>query len=443
MHRGLLNKIKTLPDTVCCGTVVEVKGLMARVTGLPRNCGIGSQGRMVPPSGAPIPIEIVGFSGSETLAMGFAPFHHVTAGTRVEIFSHDLVVFPCAEWRGRVFNAFGDPIDTHGPLSCGAQAYRVHAAPPPSFQRARVGPRLNTAVKALNAFVTCCQGQRLGIFAGSGVGKSVLMSQMAKFSGADVNVIGLIGERGREVREFIEDQLGEEGMARSVVIVSTSDESALMRRQAADLTLAVAEYFRDQGQQVLCMMDSVTRYAMALREIGLSIGEPPATKGYTPSVFSALPQLLERAGPGIDGAPGAITGLFTVLVDGDDHNEPIADAVRGILDGHIVLDRKIAERNRFPAINVLRSISRTMPDCNEPAETALINRAKRLLSLYSDMEDMIRLGAYRMGSDPKVDEAISKYDALENLIAQEKYAHFSFDETFALLRTILPEDPAS
>jgi flagellum-specific ATP synthase len=290
--------------------------------------------------------------------------------------------------------------------------------PPPAHARKRVGAPLDLGVRSLNTFLTCCRGQRLGIFAGSGVGKSVLLSMLARNVDADVSVIGLVGERGREVQEFLQDDLGEEGLARSVVVVATSDEPALMRRQAAFLTLAIAEYFRDEDKDVLCLMDSVTRFAMAQREIGLSAGEPPTAKGYTPTVFTELPRLLERAGPGT--GEGTITGIFTVLVDGDDHNEPVADAVRGILDGHIVMERAIAERGRYPAINILKSVSRTMPKSSDPAFIPVIRHARQLMATYADMEELIRLGAYRAGSSEEVDEAIRLHGPLEDFLRQAK-----------------------
>jgi len=262
------------------------------------------------------------------------------------------------------------------------------------------------------------------------------MSMLAKFSNADVNVIGLIGERGREVQEFIEDNLGAEGMARSVVVVATSADSALKRRQAAYTTLAISEYFRDQGKHVLCMMDSVTRFAMAQREIGLSAGEPPTSKGYTPTVFTELPHLLERAGPGLKGS-GAITGLFSVLVEGDDANEPISDAVRGILDGHIMLDRKIAQRGRFPAINILHSVSRALPHCNTERENELITKARRYMTTYDDMAEMIRLGAYRKGSNEEVDQAIAYHEKFEDFLRQAIAEKTSIEQGYQRLEEIL------
>lgn len=278
----------------------------------------------------------------------------------------------------------------------------------------------------------------MGIFSGSGVGKSVLLSMLARNTACDVSVVGLIGERGREVQEFIEDNLGQEGLARSVIVVATSDEAALLRRQAAYLTMALAEYFRDQGDNVLCMIDSVTRFAMAQREIGLSGGEPPTTRGYPPTVFSELPRLLERAGPGT--GKGSITGLFTVLVEGDDHNEPISDAVRGILDGHIVMDRAIAERGRYPSINILKSVSRTMPDCLSEAHRQIVARARGLLTTYGDMEELIRLGAYRAGSSGEVDEAIFFNPMLEAFLSQAKGESVSLQDGITQLARILNDN---
>jgi flagellum-specific ATP synthase len=317
-----------------------------------------------------------------------------------------------------VVNAMGEPIDGKGPLPPGPEPYPFRSSPPAAHTRKRVGAPLDLGVRALNTFLTCCRGQRMGIFAGSGVGKSVLLSMLARNVAADVSVIGLVGERGREVQEFLQDDLGEAGLARSVVVVATSDEPALMRRQAAYLTLTIAEYFRDQGKDVLALMDSVTRFAMAQREIGLSAGEPPTAKGYTPTVFTELPRLLERAGPGANN--GTITGLFTVLVDGDDHNEPVADAVRGILDGHIVMERAIAERGRYPAINILKSVSRTMPRAADPDFLPAIKRARQIMATYADMEELIRLGAYRAGSSAEVDEAIRLHQPFEDFLSQGK-----------------------
>lgn len=305
--------------------------------------------------------------------------------------------------------------------------------PPP---RARVGERVDTGVRALDIFAPLCVGQRLGLFAGSGVGKSVLLSMLARWTGCDVAVIGLIGERGREVQEFVEDDLGAEGLARSVLVVATSDAPALMRRQAAWTTLAVAEHFRDQGLHVLCLMDSVTRFAMAQREIGLANGEPPASRGYTPSVFAELPRLLERAGPGRVGE-GSITGLFTVLVDGGDHDEPVADAVRGILDGHVVLSRQIAESGRYPAVDLLKSVSRTLPHCQSGAQNALRMEARTVMSMHADMDEMVRLGAYRAGSNPAVDRAIALAPRIEEMLRQGKGDRGYGDAAFAALSDIL------
>src|SRR5712675_744062 len=356
--RALREQIEELDGNEVYGRVVGVRGLMVEVAGPLHTMSVGAR-VVIETKDQPIPCEVVGFSGNNALLMPFAPLEGVRRGCRAVVSAVAAAVRPSAGWLGRVVNAMGEPIDGKGPLLLGPAPFPFRNTPPPAHARRRVGAPLDLGVRALNTFTTCCRGQRIGIFAGSGVGKSVLLSMLARNVAADVSVIGLVGERGREVQEFLQDDLGDLGLARSVVVVATSDEPALMRRQAAYLTLAIAEYFRDEEKDVLCLMDSVTRFAMAQREIGLSAGEPPTAKGYTPTVFTELPKLLERAGPGI--GAGTITGIFTVLVDGDDHNEPIADAVRGILDGHVVMERAIAERGRFPAINILKSVSRTMP----------------------------------------------------------------------------------
>src|SRR6204780_4073191 len=365
-----------------------------------------------------IPCEVVGFSGNNALLMPFAPLEGVRRGCRALVTSVAGAVRPSVGWLGRGVNALGEPIDGKGPLMLGPSPYPFRNMPPLAHARRRVGAPLDLGVRALNTFLTCCRGQRMGIFSGSGVGKSVLLSMLARNVAADVTVIGLIGERGREVQEFLQDDLGDVGLARSVVVVSTSDEPALMGAQAANPTLPTAEYFLDGGKDVLVLMDSVTRFAMAQREIGLSAGEPPTAKGYTPTVFTELPRLLERAGPGVGN--GSVTGIFTVLVDGDDHNEPIADAVRGILDGHIVMERAIAERGRFPAINVLRSISRTMPGCQLPHERPVVSEARQTLAAYANMEELVRIGAYRPGADPLIDRAIRLNHPLEAFLGRAK-----------------------
>ncbi len=414
---NISKEVDRLPDHKVFGQVTDVVGLLIEVGGVHGSLSVGDHCNILARNGRRITCEVVGFSNNRALLMPFSSTDGVGMGCRVEVSASDPVIYPDDSWLGRVINGFGDPVDGKGPLPSGTIAYPIHAPPPPAHERKRVGEKIDLGVRAMNTFLTCCKGQRMGIFAGSGIGKTTLLSMMARHTAAEVSVVGMIGERSREAREFIEDHLGPEGLAHSVVIVATSDESPLIRRQAAYLTMAVAEYFRDQKKDVLCLMDSITRFAMAQREISLSTGEPPASKGYTPTVFAELPRLLERAGPGTKDQ-GTISGLFTVLVEGDDHNEPVADAVRGILDGHVVLDREIAERGRYPPINILRSISRTMPACNTAAENAAIDRAKRLISVYEDMAEMIRLGAYRRGSDPQVDEALHYYPAIEEFLSQ-------------------------
>ncbi len=326
-------------------------------------------------------------------------------------------------------------MDGLGALPRGNIPRAVRADPPLATSRARLGERLDLGVTALNLFATCRAGQRLGLFAGSGVGKSTLLAMLARNTACDVAVLALVGERGREVREFLEDDLGPNGLARSVVVTATSDTSPLMRREAAYAAMTVAEHFRDEGKSVLLLMDSVTRFCLALREIGLSAGEPPATRGYPPSVFAELPRLLERAGPGpvLNGRAGQITALFTVLVEGDDHNEPVADAVRGILDGHVIMDRRIGEAGRYPAVDILRSLSRTVPGCLHPAERELVRRGRSLLATYAEMADLVRLGAYKAGADPAVDEAVALAPRVERALHQDRVACSSLEASFAAL----------
>jgi flagellum-specific ATP synthase len=432
--RALAEQINELDGIEIYGRVIGVRGLMIEVAGPLHAMCVGARVIIETPAKM-IPCEVVGFSGTYALLMPFAPVEGVRRGCRALVTSVAGAVRPSAGWLGRVVNALGEPIDGKGSLALGPSPYPFRNTPPLAHARRRVGAPLDLGVRALNTFVTCCRGQRMGIFSGSGVGKSVLLSMLARNVEADVTVIGLIGERGREVQEFLQDDLGETGLARSVVVVSTSDEPALMRRQAAHETLAIAEYFRDEGRDVLVLMDSVTRFAMAQREIGLSAGEPPTAKGYTPTVFTELPRLLERAGPGTE--QGTITGIFTVLVDGDDHNEPIADAVRGILDGHIVMERAIAERGRYPAINILKSVSRTMPRAADPAYLPTLNRARQVMATYADMEELIRLGAYRPGTSPDVDEAIRLHQPLEDFLSQGKEEATSLAEGYRRLAKIV------
>lgn len=438
--KNLINDINALPEYRCYGSVCAVKGMLVEISGIRAELSVGDRCTICARGGKKVACEVVGFNNDKVLAMPFMNLDGVGPGNQVDISNTLPVLFPDVSWLGRVINAMGEPVDGKGPLMKGKIPCPIHNSPPPAHSRERVAGKADLGVRAINTFLTVCKGQRMGIFAGSGVGKSSLMAMMARHTQLDVTVLGLIGERGREAREFIEDDLGEEGMKRSVVVVATSDESPLMRRQAAYVAMTVAEYFRNMKQNVLCMMDSITRFAMAQREISLSAGEPPATKGYTPTVFAELPRLLERAGPGPIGL-GSITGLFTVLVDGDDHNEPIADAVRGILDGHIVLERSIAERNRYPAVNLLRSISRTMPGCNNDEENALVNRARALIATYENMAELIRLGAYKRGSNPEVDEAIFYYDKLENFLAQKKKDKVDFATGYKELKDILSQQP--
>ena len=381
--------------------------------------------------------EVVGFRDDRVLLMPYDQTVGVGLGSRVENTGAPLKVMVGDELLGKVLDGLGNPIDgSEIHCSCG---YSVQAQPPDPLTRELIDTVLPLGVKAVDGLITVGKGQRIGIFAGSGVGKSTLMGMFARNTKADINVIALIGERGREVREFIERDLGPEGMKRSVVVVATSDKPALIRKKAAMTATAVAEYFRDQGRDVLLMMDSLTRFSMAQREIGLASGEPPVSRGYPPSVYGEMPQLLERAGRS---DKGSITGLYTVLVDGDDFNEPIADTARSILDGHIVLDRKIAQKNHYPAIDVLQSISRVMSSIVDPQHKKAAGQLKNVLATYAEAEDLVNIGAYKAGSNPSIDYALSKIDAVNEFLQQDVYEKLSFEESIQRLEELFPEEDA-
>ncbi len=413
-------RLAELPKAAVFGRVARARGAALGIAGLAPLAAIGSRLWLEPAMAPPILAEVVGFAGGEAQALAFGPLDGIGPGTRVRL-AGPAGLAVSDGWLGRVLDPLGCPLDGAPPPRPGARSLPTQAAAAPAAgRRGRLGARLDLDVRALDAFATCRRGQRLGLFAASGVGKSTLLAMLARGAACDVAVLALVGERGRELREFLEDDLGPAGLSRSVVICATSDAPPLMRREAAYAAMAAAEHFAAAGRHVLLLMDSVTRFAMALREIGLAAGEPPATRGYTPGVFAELPRLLERAGPREEGNPGAITGLFTVLVEGDDHDEPVADAVRGILDGHVVLDRRIGEGGRYPAIDVLRSLSRTVPGCLRPEEHRLAQRARRILALHAEMAELVRLGAYRAGSDAAVDEAIRLAPRIEAFLAQRR-----------------------
>lgn len=433
---ALISLVEHIPVERIFGRVRSIVGLRIEAEGLSSYVKIETICQIYKDQSSFVRAEVSAIKDHSAILIPFGSLDGICAGAFVEIITDENSIYPATNWLGRVLNAFAEPIDGKGLLTHGAAPYKINNPAPSAHQRRRVSEKLDLGIRSLNTFTPCCDGQRMGIFAGSGVGKSVLISMMAKFTSADVIVIGLIGERGREVQEFLQEYLGEEGLKRSVVLVATSDEAALVRRQGAFTTMAIAEYFRDQGKHVLCLIDSLTRFALAQREIGLSVGEPPTTRGYTPSVFAELPKLLERAGPGAE-HQGNITGLFSVLVEGSDMDEPIADAVRGILDGHIILDRKIAERGRFPAVNVLRSVSRTVMVCNSAVENEMIRKARKYMALYDDMQELIRIGAYRKGSDPETDKAIELNDQFEAFLHQQPEEHSTIAEGCERLASIL------
>lgn len=380
-----------------------------------------------------VPCEVVGFRGDRVLLMPLGEMTGVRAGCTVRSSGACLGVPVGTELFGRVLNGLGEPIDGFGPIET-KRKYPNLASPPNALERQMVSETFLTGVRAIDTLNTMGVGQRMGVFAGSGVGKSTLLGMIARQGQADVNVIALIGERGREVREFIANDLGETGMKKSIVVCATSDEPALVRIKASLAATAIAEYFRDQGANVLLMMDSVTRFAMAQREVGLAVGEPPSTKGYTPSVFALLPKLLERAGCG---ARGAITAVYTVLVDGDDTNEPIADATRSILDGHIVLDRKLTSKGHYPPINILNSLSRVMPFVTSDKHVQVANRLRELIAAHEDVEDLLSVGAYKEGSKPVADRAIAQWERINTLLRQDRQELVDFHSAMALMEDIV------
>ncbi len=428
--------VKNLSFVKKLGRVVNVVGLTIESNG--PDARLADMCHIIPadPERPPILAEVVGFKDQKTLLMPYESTDGIGNGCIVENLGTPLTVSCSNDMLGMSLDGLGNPTDGRQIIG---REYPVDAAPPDPMDRVIINEVLPLGVKAVDGLLTVGKGQRIGIFAGSGVGKSTLMGMFARNTRADINVIALIGERGREVREFIERDLGEEGMRRSVVVVATSDKPALERKKAAMTATAVAEFFRDQGKDVLLMMDSLTRFSMAQREIGLASGEPPVTRGYPPSVYAEMPKLLERAG---NAAKGSITGLYTVLVDGDDFNEPITDTARSILDGHVMLNRRLAQQNHYPAIDVLQSISRCMSQIASKEHKKFAGQLKNVMATYNEAEDLINIGAYKAGSNPKIDFAISKIDAVNEYLMQETDSKYDFEDEVNMLKNIFSEEPS-
>ena len=428
------NKLKEESFFHKLGKVVNAVGLTIESAGpdakLGDICAIFPEGE----DAASVMAEVVGFRDKKTLLMPYETVNGIGLNCLVQNMGEPLTVSVSDDMLGMTLDGLGRPTD--GRVLTGGKNYPVEAMPPDPMSREIIDEVLSLGVKAVDGLLTIGKGQRIGIFAGSGVGKSTLMGMFARNTKADINVIALIGERGREVREFIERDLGEEGMRRSVVVVATSDKPALERNKAAKTATAIAEYFRDKGKDVLLMMDSLTRFSMAQREIGLASGEPPVSRGYPPSVYSEMPKLLERAGRA---SKGSITGLYTVLVDGDDFNEPITDTARSILDGHIVLDRKLGHRNHYPAIDVLQSISRCMAQIVDKEHKQLAGKLKNVLATYNEAEDLINIGAYKAGSNPTIDYAIKKIDAVNGFLCQETDEKFDYEQTYQMMQQLFED----
>lgn len=426
---NLKTKINELNVAYTEGIVKKVIGLTVEVEGI--RAFVGEVCTIYNEKEQPIVCEVVGFREEDVILMPLGELIGIAPGCRVVPNGKPLSVRCSEELFGKVLDGLGNPIEGEAVKS--GVLYALEKEPPDPLKRRRIKDIIPTGVRAIDGFLTCGEGQRIGIFAGSGVGKSTTLGMIARYAQADVNVICLIGERGREVLEFLEKDLGEEGMKKSIIVCATSDKPALVRLKGAFTATAIAEYFRDKGKKVILMMDSVTRFAMAQREVGLAIGEPPATKGYTPSVFAMLPKLMERSGMS---DKGSITAFYTVLVDGDDFNEPIADAVRGILDGHIVLSRALAAKNHFPAVDILSSISRLMSEIAEDDHKKAASLARDLLATYKDSEDLINIGAYVKGSNKKIDMAINYNDEIVSFLKQGIKENTHFDESISRLKTM-------
>jgi len=434
----IINKFTEYSDLVFTSSMIRMDGKVSNVVGLVIEASLpeatmGELCQIHTRSGDIIRSEIVGFKGDKVLLMPLDQTVGIAPGSRVERSPKPLTINVGPELLGRVIDGLGNPIDGKGPIYADKHQ-PVYCDPPNPLTRERIHDILPTGIRSIDGLITIGRGQRVGIFAGSGVGKSVLLGMISRYTEAEVNVIALIGERGREVREFIERDLGPEGLKRSVVVVATSDQAAMVRVKGALIATAIAEYFRDNGSHVMLLMDSLSRVAMAQREIGLAVGEPPTTKGYTPSVFALLPRLLERAGTAVT---GSITGLYTVLVEGDDMDEPISDASRAILDGHIVLSRRLASRGQYPAIDVNESISRLR---TEVVDEEQLNQSQSILEMmadFRDSEDMINIGAYVGGSNPRVDQAIEKIDAIKGFLKQDMKEASSFEDTLAKMKSVV------
>ena len=429
---GCLSLLRDLEPCRAYGKVSKVVGLIAEGMGI--KAPLGSVCHLMPEGdgASPIAAEVVGFRDGACLFMPYGDMRGIGPGTLIKNSSQPPIVPVGRRYLGRTIDAFGNPLDDLGPIAPG-RYYPLYASAPSPLARPRISEPLDVGVRAINGFLTLGKGQRVGIMAGSGVGKSTLMGMIARYTKADVNVIGLIGERGREVLEFIEKDLGPEGMARSVLVVATSDQSPLVRQRAAYAATAMAESFRDQGADVILMMDSVTRFCMAGREVGLAAGEPPTRGGYTPSVFAHLPKLLERAGKT---HKGSVTGIYTVLVDGDDFTEPIADATRSILDGHFVLTRDLADQGHFPALDILKSVSRLRGDVTPKDVVAAGRKLVRLLASYQRVEDMINIGAYAPGSNPEIDESLRMVGPIKEFLRQVVEEQQDLETTFEQLKVL-------